>query len=482
MRSHPLAQRGRASLAYRVSTLLSWLAGMTLLASVGTTGSADAGVPASVLAEGERRLVTYFAARGVAYPPRTVALVALKAEARMELWVDGGNGWRFVRSYLVRTSSGRLGPKLREGDRQVPEGVYRVNALNPGSRYHLSMRIDYPNAFDRARAIDDGRTSLGGDIMIHGRSVSEGCLPVGDVAVEELFALAARVGTGNVEVIISPLDLRRVDTGVAAARAAERPPWLPELYQGIARALADFGPPEARDELPALAGRRVRAARPRCRAYDGTDCVRRCRKGDGASCAHAGLMYAHGLGVTADATSAWTFLRKACAGGDALGCGELGQLHLTDDGLRRDATRAAELARIACDAGDGHGCYSLARLCADRVIYPGGGDQCGPDHTRRLREQAVALLQKDCRGWGAYDCSTLAAIYAAGEPETALRFAAGSCEAGDPGGCDALGRLYEDAGDGARARALYGQACRTGYARACEPDASGAGGIATAYR
>jgi len=80
----------------------------------------------------------------------------------------------------------------------------------------------------------------------------------------------------------------------------------------------------------------------------------------------------------------------------------------------------------------------------------------------------VAALQQDCNGWGAYDCHTLATIYSAGDPETALRFASRACEAGDPGGCDDLGRLYEDEGDTTQARALYRRACDGGYASACE--------------
>jgi hypothetical protein len=406
---------------------------MALLALLGT-GPAVASVPSAALAQAEERLAPYFAHGGIPYPPRSVALVALKSEARLELWADGGGGWKFVRSYLVRASSGGLGPKRRAGDHQVPEGVYGIEALNPDSRYHLSMRIGYPNAFDRAHAAEDGRTRLGGDIMIHGSNVSDGCLPVGDTAVEELFALAARVGTENVRVIISPLDLRRVDARVAWARATERPPWLRELYGAIANALADFALP-IRD-VPVVTARRLVVGRPRCKAYDEADCVRRCSAGDMASCGRAGLMYELGRRVTADATKAWRFLEKACAGGDALGCAELSQLYVTDDGLRRDTTRAAELAEAACNAGDGHGCRYLARLCIDRLIYPGTREQCSREYSRRLYERAVATLQQDCAGWGAYDCYTLATMYADGDPETALRFAAASCRAGDPGGCD----------------------------------------------
>ena len=79
-----------------------------------------------------------------------------------------------------------LGPKLREGDRQVPEGVYTIANMNPNSISHLSLALSYPNDFDRARAAEDGRAdnTLGGSIMIHGGSGSIGCMAVGDEAAE----------------------------------------------------------------------------------------------------------------------------------------------------------------------------------------------------------------------------------------------------------------------------------------------------------
>jgi len=428
-------------------------------------GIADAALTA-VLVGGEARLAPFFAERQLPYPPRSVTFVALKDQARLEVWAGGDGGWTFVRSYLIRASSGRLGPKLTQGDHQVPEGLYRIAALNPQSRYHLSMRLDYPNAFDRARASQDGRIRLGGDIMIHGDRVSDGCLPVGDSAVEELFALTARVGTANVAVVVSPVDLRRVDPAVAVARAPERRPWLRDLYTSIATALEDFRLPS--DDVPVVPARRTVVGKPRCRAYDETDCVRRCGAGDAASCARAGLMYEDGRGVPADATKAWSYLKTACAGGDALGCAELSRLYVADDGGRRDTARAVRLARAACDAGDGHGCSYLARLCIDRLVYPGAEVPCDAEYERELYERAVGLLQKDCTGWGAYDCHTLATIYSGGDPRTALRFAMGSCRAGDPGGCYELGRLREDAGDAAHAREFFERACRAGYAPACD--------------
>ena len=440
------------------------LAAVALVVVMYADRAGDAEVLRPDLVRAEERLAARFASGGLSYPPRGVALVALKSEARLELWAATGDGWRFVRSYLLRRASGALGPKLREGDHQVPEGVYRIAALNARSNYHLSLRLDYPNAFDRARAAEDGRLRLGGDIMIHGGAVSDGCLPVGDGAIEELFALVERVG-GDVPVIVSPLDFRRVDPLRVPPTATVRPAWLPALYASIAQALRPFALPV---DDPPPPGRLAREAQPRCRPYDETDCVRQCQNRDVASCARAGLLYEGESGVAADETRAWSFLRQACDGGDAFGCAELARLYVSDDGPRRNVAGAAELAAVACAGGNGHGCRHLARLCAEGLIYPAMRDRCSAAGVRELRAAAVKYLRADCRGWGAYDCSALADLYYPGSPRDALRFAAGACDGGDPGGCYTAARLAEDGGDLAGAATLYANACRRGHPSACE--------------
>jgi hypothetical protein len=205
--------------------------------SAGRRSVAD--VMATLGADAERRLRAKFAANDVAYPPRSVYLLAFKQERRIDVWAEGGGGYRFAASYPLTDTSGELGPKLRQGDYQIPEGVYRVTWLHPNSQYHLSLKLDYPNEFDRARAAEEGRTNLGGDIFIHGDEHSIGCLAVGDPAIEELFALAARVGREQMTVVIAPWDLRRRP----APPSATHPSWLPTLYAELSQTLARFAPP-----------------------------------------------------------------------------------------------------------------------------------------------------------------------------------------------------------------------------------------------
>ncbi|AKJ27384.1 L,D-transpeptidase family protein [Caldimonas brevitalea] len=185
------------------------------------------------------RLRPAFERAGVPYPPHEVAYLSFKDTRRLEVYARASKAqpWRYIKHYPVRAASGELGPKLIEGDRQVPEGQYRAVYLNPNSRFHLSIRLDYPNTFDRRMAATDGRARLGGDIMIHGGAASIGCLAMGDPAAEDLFVLAALVSKERVQVLISPTDFRMVSNRVAPV---DRPAWVGSLYEGLRAALAAF--------------------------------------------------------------------------------------------------------------------------------------------------------------------------------------------------------------------------------------------------
>ena len=188
-----------------------------------------------------QRLAPYFRAAGVDYPPQTVVLVGFKREKRLELYAGSSpDELKFIRYYAVLAASGTVGPKLREGDLQVPEGIYRLTQLNPNSNFHLSLKIDYPNTFDRLLGRVENRRHLGGNIFIHGSSVSVGCLAMGDSAVEELFTLVAQSGLGNASIILSPVDMRREPA--PNPLDDDIPVWSPDLYAIIQRALRALPP------------------------------------------------------------------------------------------------------------------------------------------------------------------------------------------------------------------------------------------------
>ncbi|HZJ55627.1 MAG TPA: L,D-transpeptidase family protein [Myxococcaceae bacterium] len=153
------------------------------------------------------RLTRVLAAAGV---PRPGALLlrVFKEERLLEVWAAAAAEEPFVHlgDHPVCASSGGPGPKARVGDGQVPEGLYRVTGVNPWSRYHLSLRLDYPNAADRARNPAVPLRALGGEIFIHGSCVTIGCIPIGDEAIEEVYlaALDVRARGGEVSVLVLP--------------------------------------------------------------------------------------------------------------------------------------------------------------------------------------------------------------------------------------------------------------------------------------
>lgn len=144
-------------------------------------------------------------------PRSQLTLVALKQEKMLYVFAAAGSqSPMLVKAYPILAASGGPGPKTVQGDNQVPEGIYHVESLNPNSAFHLALRLDYPNDEDRRIAEEEGRdpATLGGDIMIHGKSASIGCLAMGDEAIEEIFTLAADVGIDRIEVLIMPFDVR----------------------------------------------------------------------------------------------------------------------------------------------------------------------------------------------------------------------------------------------------------------------------------
>ena len=109
-----------------------------------------------------------------------------KEEKTLEVWMLKGDKYARYKAFPICFYSGGLGPKLQEGDKQSPEGFYRVSAsgMNPNSRYHLSFNLGYPNAYDRSY----GRT--GSYLMVHGGCSSRGCYAMTDERIEEIYTLA----------------------------------------------------------------------------------------------------------------------------------------------------------------------------------------------------------------------------------------------------------------------------------------------------
>ncbi len=112
-----------------------------------------------------------------------------KQEKKLEIWAKNSGDKQFflLKEYAVCRNSGKPGPKKRQGDLQVPEGFYHIVNFNPQSKFHLSLSINYPNAYDKANST---AKDLGNNICIHGDCVTIGCLPLTDELIKEVYILA----------------------------------------------------------------------------------------------------------------------------------------------------------------------------------------------------------------------------------------------------------------------------------------------------
>lgn len=137
-----------------------------------------------------------------------ILLTAFKEEGKLECYVKNKSdkSYTLFETYSICSKSGILGPKLQQGDEQVPEGFYYINVFNPTSAFHLSLGINYPNTADRNRS---DASNLGGDIFIHGDCVTIGCLPMED-KIKEIYWLAVKArdnGQSKIPVYIFPFEM-----------------------------------------------------------------------------------------------------------------------------------------------------------------------------------------------------------------------------------------------------------------------------------
>ena len=133
--------------------------------------------------------------RAIGSSPGEAMLVRIfKEEAQLEVWKRTNSGqFRLLKTYVICAFSGDLGPKIREGDRQSPEGFYTITPglMNPKSNFHLAFNTGFPNKFDRVH----GRT--GSNLMVHGDCSSSGCYAMTDAGISEIYALARETFAGG---------------------------------------------------------------------------------------------------------------------------------------------------------------------------------------------------------------------------------------------------------------------------------------------
>ena len=197
--------------------------------------------PSSIAAVKEGLLTEEFAARGLKLGS-PVFLRVYKQSSKMEVWVAQGPRYALFKTYRICRWSGGLGPKMFEGDRQSPEGLYHITAedliVNP--RWHRAMNINYPNRFD----VVNGRGGSG--ILIHGKCGSVGCFAIQDNNVEEVYdAVRAALQNGQVSIPVLALPF----SFATYAPAVEDTLRLNEFWSDLRRADILFN----RDRVPPTA-------------------------------------------------------------------------------------------------------------------------------------------------------------------------------------------------------------------------------------
>ena len=184
----------------------------------------------------EQKIKRHLADSNFIFYPKNLTIIGLKHEKLLEIWTKHKGKYLHIVTYPFTAFSGILGPKFEEGDRQIPEGIYRVSYLNAKSKFHLAMRLNYPNAFDKKMAKQEKRNKLGSDIMIHGSNRTIGCIPIGDKNIEQLYFLVEKIGMKNVKVILAPVDFREMEVKIKN----DKHPWLKELYKDIKKEMKPF--------------------------------------------------------------------------------------------------------------------------------------------------------------------------------------------------------------------------------------------------
>jgi murein L,D-transpeptidase YafK len=163
------------------------------------------------------------AAKGLKYG-QPVFIRIIKQTSELELWMgadpadhtSAAPAWTLLHTYPICKWSGALGPKIREGDRQAPEGFYAIKetSLNPYSRNHLAFDLGFPNAYDRAH----GRT--GTFLMVHGNCRSIGCYAMTNDGIDEIYRLVEEaLKAGQPSVPVHAFPFRMTDANMRKRRA-----------------------------------------------------------------------------------------------------------------------------------------------------------------------------------------------------------------------------------------------------------------------
>lgn len=163
-------------------------------------------------------------------PSEPMMIRVYKQSSELEVWKRTRSGdYALLKTYPICKWSGELGPKVREGDYQSPEGFYDVTPgmLNPKSSYYLAFNVGFPNKFDQALA----RT--GSYLMVHGDCKSVGCFAMTDAGIKEIYALARETFKGgNASFQIQLLPFRMTEANLAMNASSPHAAFWRDLKAG----------------------------------------------------------------------------------------------------------------------------------------------------------------------------------------------------------------------------------------------------------
>ena len=152
-------------------------------------------------------------------PDKPLFIRLFKEESELEVWKLRSDGhYHHLKTYPICNWSGDLGPKVKQGDKQAPEGFYSVprTMMNPNSQFHLAFNLGFPNAYDRANK----RT--GDFLMVHGKCKSAGCYAMTDALIEEIYALSRESFIGGQDAIpVHAFPFRMTDANMERHKTKE---------------------------------------------------------------------------------------------------------------------------------------------------------------------------------------------------------------------------------------------------------------------
>ncbi|MBL7857160.1 MAG: L,D-transpeptidase family protein [Cyclobacteriaceae bacterium] len=195
----------------------------------------------SAYAEKETDVKKYFSDRNISFTGFYLFIRAFKKEKKLEVWVreKEKDTYALLHTYDFCSTSGSLGPKRKEGDLQIPEGVYHINHFNPVSNFYLSLGINYPNASDKI--LSDSKRP-GSAIYIHGNCVTIGCIPITDDKIKELYVLAVEAtnnGQQKIPVHIFPAKLNGAELS-SLKKEFNATPSLIKFWENLEPIYQDF--------------------------------------------------------------------------------------------------------------------------------------------------------------------------------------------------------------------------------------------------